>query len=35
MIAPGLMESVEQYLEKDAGDLVIYGMSFDYYRKGL
>ena len=34
-IASGLMESVEQYLEKDAGDLIIYGMSFDYYRKGV
>ena len=34
-VTSGLMESVEQYLEKDAEDLVIYGMSFDYYRKGF
>ena len=34
-IASGLMESVEQYLEKNAEDLVIYGMSFDYYCKGF
>ena len=32
-IASGLMGSVEQYLDKDAEDLVIYGIFFDYYRK--
>lgn len=32
-IASGLMESVEQQLDKDAENLVIYGIFFDYYRE--